>query len=325
MYTAGRDPTVRAWDPATGREVRAFRAGAESVSGLTVSADGSLVAGSGRNEIRVWDAKTGQEVFKLPGPGRLRFSADDQTLLSFGRGDYLRAFDVLTGKLKSERRLVRKQFAGLDEEARARLESFGIEPRAVELGPDGKTLVLSEGKDVTGYATDTGKERFALAADVPRVERVALSPDGRRLAAVGPVGEAETSEEYRVTVWNLADATRVSRFRVPMKTFWKELAFTADGNRVVTGSWEPVLRFWDAKTGEPAGTLDLPQRPECVALSPDGKRTWRSGSWTRRPWCTTWPQRQAGEEGVSRPATRAISAGTAPAFSPVHGAFRAAV
>jgi WD40 repeat protein len=33
-----------------------------------------------------------------------------------------------------------------------------------------------------------------------------------------------------------------------------------------------VLRFFDAKSGEQVGTLDLPYRAECVAFSPDGKR-----------------------------------------------------
>ena len=103
LFTASDDHTVRAWDAGTGKELLKLTMKAWA-RGMDVSPDGSLVAGSGlRNDFRIWDAKTGKELFKLLGHGemgglrRLRFSADEQTLLSFGDDAYLRALDTLTG------------------------------------------------------------------------------------------------------------------------------------------------------------------------------------------------------------------------------------
>jgi WD40 repeat protein len=289
VFTSGHDPTVRVWDPDTGKELLHMANNTYWVPGLAVSPDGALVAANPLgNEVRVWDSRTGKLLFRLLGHGRtgmmrkVRFSADEQTLVAYGDDFNLRAWDTLTGKLKSEHRLLPKELAGLeDDDQRMRME-YGIENRALDLGPDGNTLVRASGKDVSVYAVDTGKERFKIQADPLHVEKLALSADGKRLATAGlgeepgkglPVQKPdEGPKDYQVTVWNMEDASVVTRFRVPTKTWWSVLAFTADGRSVVAGSWDPVLRFYDAKTGDAVGTLDLPYRAECVAFSPDGKR-----------------------------------------------------
>ncbi|MBO0699465.1 MAG: sigma-70 family RNA polymerase sigma factor [Zavarzinella sp.] len=290
VFTCGYDRTVRAWDPATGKPGLTLLMDTGNVLGLAVSADGSLVAASGlRNDFPVWDAKTGKEVFRLRGHGetggvrKLRFSADDQTLLSWGDDWYLRAFDTLTGKLKSEHSFIPKEFLDKDDPKVRMLIEYGeIDPLTADLSPDGKTLVLAKGKDVFAYAADTSKERFKIEADPKRVENVALSADGKWLATAGPgderwkvpgPGGSEEWPPHQVVIRNMATVATVARFRFPTAgTKVAVLAFTPDGRRVVTASVaDAELRFWDAKTGEPAGTLGLPYHPQTVAFSPDGK------------------------------------------------------
>ncbi|MBE9032372.1 TIR domain-containing protein, partial [filamentous cyanobacterium LEGE 11480] len=65
------------------------------------------------------------------------------------------------------------------------------------------------------------------------------------------------------------------------------VAFSPDGKRIVSGSWDKTLRLWDAQTGQPIGQ---PLKGHSnyvwsVAFSPDGKRI-VSGSWdnTLRLW-----------------------------------------
>jgi WD40 repeat protein len=290
VFTCGYDRTVRAWDPATGKPGLTLLMDTRYVLGLAVSPDGSLVAASGlRNDFPVWDAKTGKEVFRLPGHGdtggvrKLRFSADEQTLLSWGDDWTLRAFDTLTGKLKSEHSFIPKEFLDKeDPQVRMKIEFGGIDPFYADLGPDGKTLVLAKGKDVFAYAADTGKERFKVEADPQRVDKLALSADGKWLATAGPgdergkvpgPGGSEVWPPHQVVIRDMGTAAIVARFRFPTQgTKVSVLAFTPDGRRVVTASWaDAELRFWNAKTGAPVGTLELPYRPECVAFSPDGK------------------------------------------------------
>jgi WD40 repeat protein len=290
VFTSAHDRTVRAWDPATGKLLQTLLMDADWVPGLAISPDGSLVAASAlRNDFQVWDTKSGKELFRLLGHGqtggvrKLRFSADEQFLLSWGDDWYLRTFDTLTGKLKAEHRFIPTEFLNEDDpQVRTLIEFSGIDPLNADLGPDGKTLVVAKGKEVFIYAADTGKERFKVEADPQRVDRLTLSADGKLLATAGPGDEpgkaparagSDEPRPHQVTVWDMATAAAIARFRVPTgRAAVMVLAFTPDGRRLVTASWEPGLRFWDAKTGDPVGTLDLPHRPQTVAFDPDGKR-----------------------------------------------------
>jgi WD40 repeat protein len=290
LFTAGLDQTVRAWDPATGRELLKLTM-ANRVRGLAVSPDGSLVAGSGlRNDFRIWDAKTGKELFKLLGHGelggqrRLRFSTDEQTLQSYGDDYYVRAWDLTSGKLKAEhqfRPASRNGMGVMDDDEEA--SGGGYLPRVMDFGPDGNTFVQSTDKDVQVIAVDTGKERVRFEADPQWVDALAVSADGKRLVTVGPGVPPPPKGALRgrigptellVTVWDLKDVKPITKFRVPvsMGRLWGPLAFTPDGRQVVTGAFEPVLRFFDAKTGEPVGTIDLPNQPESLAFDAPGRR-----------------------------------------------------
>lgn len=288
LFTSSDDHTVRAWDATTGKELLKLSMDGW-VRGMDVSRDGSLVVGSAlRDDFRIWDARSGKQLFKLLGHGpmgglrKVRFSADDQTLLSYGDDFYLRTWDTLTGKLKAEHRFrppnpFGREDADEDDERMMMLSGN----RASELGPDRNTLVLAAGKIVRVIAADTGKERFQFEADPQSVGLLVLSPDGKRLATAGPgvippklkPGEMPARPtDYQVTVWDMSEAKSLTKFRVPGSSFAGLLMFTPDGRTVVTNSSDMVLRFWDAKTGTQTGTVELPERIGRVALDGAGKK-----------------------------------------------------
>ena len=56
------------------------------------------------------------------------------------------------------------------------------------------------------------------------------------------------------------------------------VAFSPDGKRIVTGSWDQTARVWDAATGQGLLTLQgLAGNVMCVAFSPDGQRIATAG------------------------------------------------
>jgi WD40 repeat protein len=288
LFTASDDHTVRAWDPATGKELMNL-AMTGWVRGMAVSPDGSLVAGNGlRDDFRIWDAKTGKQVFKLHGHGqmgglrRVRFTADDQRMVSYGDDFYLRVWDTLTGKLKAEYRFKPDNpFGRLVDEDEDERTGMMLGWREVDLTADGRTLVLGSGKDVQVIDTETGKDRFKLEVDPSGVQRLSLSADGKRLVTAGPgvaptppkVGQMpERPKDFQIAIWDMTEAKPVIKFRVP-GSYVGVVAFTPDGKRVISAAYDQnTLSLWDATTGKAAGTIELPGRPGHVAFDGAGKR-----------------------------------------------------
>jgi WD40 repeat protein len=69
------------------------------------------------------------------------------------------------------------------------------------------------------------------------------------------------------------------------------VAFSPDGKRIVSGSYDKTLRLWDVQTGQPIGQplQGHGDVVNSVAFSPDGKRI-VSGSYdkTLRLWPANW-------------------------------------
>jgi WD40 repeat protein len=278
IFTGSDDGTVRAWDSASGKELSRLQFD-RAPWGVAVSPDGGLLARSDEpSSIQLRDAGTGRELFHLVWSTRqtggvylVKFTNDEQTLLTYGSDYHLRAWDTLTGKLKRESKIRPPGLGpeGDDEDEDSVRGLSSLSNRTIDLTPDGSTLVLASGRDVTAFAADTGKERFRLQADAAYVKNLVLSPDGRRLAAiesgpsVGPAAGAPARlPPTLVTVWNMTEATRLSRTELPATVGFNVLAFSPDGRQLVTGSsQDTTLHFLEADTGKTVGTIDLPRPP----------------------------------------------------------------
>src|SRR5262249_16071229 len=144
----------------------------------------------------------------------------------------------------------------------------------------------------TVWETASGKERFRWeTTDVPFGRRkMALSPDGRTLA--GAIDNA-------IRLWDVRTGLELGQLRG--HSAWINcLAFTADGRKLVSGSYDTTALVWDLShivKPAPAKKIDL-----------DGKQL-----------DILWNQLAGDDAGKAFEAITAMSAGAAPAVAWLRG------
>src|SRR5207248_2661802 len=130
--------------------------------------------------------------------------------------------------------------------------------KSVAFSPDG-TRIVTGSYDNTAKVWDAkmGMTVLDLKLTSP-VSGVAISPDGSWIVT----GGGEPNKPGEAKVWDaktgaemdepkgLTSGTLSGRSSVAMS-----VAFSPDGTRIVTGSWDQTARVWDARSGTPL--LDL--------------------------------------------------------------------
>ena len=102
--------------------------------------------------------------------------------------------------------------------------------------PDGQTLI-SAGPDIRFWDVQTRHENaLKLSPRVGEYHCLALSPDGRRLAA--------GAKDGRITLWDVTSHQEVATIEGHQESVM-QLAFTPDGDHLVSVS-KDQLRVWRA-------------------------------------------------------------------------------
>jgi WD40 repeat protein len=293
LFTASDDHTIRSWDPETGTPALELVQDGW-VRDVAVSPDGALVAGSAlRNDLRVWDAKTGKQRFRLLGNGmmggkrRVRFTPDGKHLIAWGDDAFVRVWEARNGKLLSEHSTRPPGKEGDPDDPFGDRMHFMEEMhlRAVDLSSDGTALALSTERGIRVLDPMTGKEKQTLTVGDGFPNAIAFSPDAKRVAVAYHGKQVQTrladggtrystEKEYPIKVWDLASGKPL--WAATAEGSWPGLAYSPDGSRlaVVSNVWQGPSRVWvwDAATGKEAGRIKLPRPSQHLAFDRTGKR-----------------------------------------------------
>jgi RNA polymerase sigma factor (sigma-70 family) len=301
LASAGWDPVIRLWDPATGKEVRQIVGPERGVDAIAYSRDGTLLAGAGMaGDVLLWDAVTGKEVRRLPGHARqvhgIAFSPNGDRLVS-GDDAVARVWDVASGKVR--------QTLGVGD--------GGVS--AVAFSPDGRHVAAGNAKGTAFvWEADTGKSVQQFHGQGDYVHSLVFSPDGAALLTAvqnGPVGVWDVTTgralrpfpggEHHVRTLAFAPggkllATGGSRLQLRLwdwperRERWhvtahpdgiQSLSFTPDGRTLASNSPEACIHLWDVATGKPVlPTAGHQERVTAVACAPDGG-TILTAAWDR--------------------------------------------
>jgi WD40 repeat protein/serine/threonine protein kinase len=309
---------VKLWDTATGKLQRLLPGSGFKANFVRFSHRGDVVAAtSGVGQLQLWDAASGRRLLHIAYPiGQCQsaaFSTDDRILATANDDGVVRLLHVRSGQM-------------LDL-----LTGHAGRCWCVVFAPDGRTLATT-GKDGTVqlWDPDARQDRKVLASP-PLYYRLAFSPDGKRLVGGGhgknghglsiwevPSGRLETflpsphliellalsldgrtmatGHRGLVTVWDLDNRRPRLAFRAD-DIVVGSLAFTADGQTLLTNGTKGMVRQWEMSTGRlrrdltsvrvhHGGLVCSPARNIVAASTPDGIVLWdlTSDSSQSIPW-----------------------------------------
>jgi eukaryotic-like serine/threonine-protein kinase len=267
IASASSDQTVKLWDLESIKKPFQLQAAGAEIYCMAVSPDGKRVAGGLANKtVKLWDIQTGQELMALQGHSDsincVAFSPDGQRLAS-GSG------------IASEPDQPPGQVMMWDAQSGQELLSQKAGGRCVAFSADGNRLASGAWDGtVTIWDVRTGDVQIKFKVHTGGVDSVAFSPDGRRLASgcFHYFGRGERGGHLKVSdahtgeqLWVHASTGSFSKFT--------SVAFSPDGKRLSTASWDKTLKVWDAETGQELRTLQgHTARAQAVTYSPDGRR-----------------------------------------------------
>jgi RNA polymerase sigma factor (sigma-70 family) len=291
-----KDPNVRIWDVASGKQLRAF-AVASDVLGIAYSPDGKTLATCGNgSRLRFWDVATGKRLPEADSPHGhgltdLHYLPGGKALASLG-GMKVRTWGAGSGKMlhESEGGYRNMGHLAVSPDGQLLVTSWGG-PHTFDIwdagtlkfhrafrghrhrvtclafAPGGKTLFSGAGitgDRLTEWDLTTGKVARELGGDPSGAKDLALSPDGKFLAAC--------DSDRSICLYELPSGKVARRFK-GHTNIAVSASFSGDGKTLATGSWyDKTLRLWDVATGKERLEVALNQDWPCnAALSPDGK------------------------------------------------------
>jgi RNA polymerase sigma factor (sigma-70 family) len=272
-----RDPTVRLWDVATGKELLKLEGHTGGVYALAFLPGGQkAVSGGADGTIRIWDLETEKELKRYEGHEGtvygLDVTRDGKLLLTGGEDKTIRLWEVETGK-----------------EVR-RFEGHTDKVRAVAFSPDGKQAVsggLFSDPSVRVWEVESGRELSRYLIETPAGDRDALLKfggygglqvaRGRWMSGVASVAFSPNGKlvlaggmDNAIHLFQLSDGKerRLEGHTAQLLG----AVFTPDGKRILSGSYDKTVRLWDVESGkEVCRFFGHDNWVWGVAVSPDGK------------------------------------------------------
>ncbi|QCI67904.1 c-type cytochrome [Phreatobacter stygius] len=241
--TAGEEGRVAIWQIGRAEPIRVIQGHSGPIAALAVSPDGQRIASaSWDGTARVTPIASGEPQVIAGHKGPLNaaaFTPDGRSLVT-GSHDLTLRITPLGG-------------------GAARAVDVGVPVNALAIAAGGEIFAACADGRVHVFSPDGVKRGEIIASEAPLVA-LALSADGKRLAAAGIRGSVALIERQAA-----GDAGRVERMLVgPGLPVWS-VAFRPGGQELLTGGGDRLVRRWDVTTGEHIGPVAMIRPQDALA------------------------------------------------------------
>lgn len=302
LATGGADAEIDLWNPDTQEHIRTFKGAKGAIHGIAFSPDSRLIASVGYDHMaRVWDVSTGRLLRTLSGHTDKIFSVafhpEGAFLATASADQTVRLWDTSSGKMiaifdghadmatglafvNGGRQLASGSFDRTlriwdvpPVHSRAEMLIKGTTLRVLQGHDGGITRLIARDDQLFSSSNDGTVRRWNLRAaadrtmlfDLPTgLNTVAITPDGGHMA----VGFADGA----LRLYHLPDLQIQWEKTAAHTDVITALAFTSDGTRLISGSFDRLVKVWKVNDGGLEQTFKGHiDGIESVAVAPDGK------------------------------------------------------
>jgi eukaryotic-like serine/threonine-protein kinase len=261
VLSASWDKTAKIWDAATGNAVATLQH-EDKLFGARYSSDGArIVTASADGIARIWNSTNGVAMISLDHRPRqvwwAEFSPDGQSVVTACPADYTaRVWNVASGALTRE------------------LGGHGSEVLMALFTPDNKQVVTGTQAGLVAVCDlDLARTVFRIEPQHGRVNALAISPDGKRLAVAYHDGLAQlyNLRSHQNLGPPLVHGEWIAHRNDARATHVFHAAFSPDSRWLLTGQEGGYARLWDVTTGQRSKDFRHDAAVNFGAFSPDGK------------------------------------------------------